>query len=97
MIVLLSPALDKPHAELKKATQQFEAHFLHTLLSEMRKTVPESTLVPESGQQRAIFQDMLDQTTADSMSQRGDFGLADMLYKQMAPTLGPEAASDKSR
>lgn len=97
MTVQLSPVLDRPHAELKKATQQFEAHFLHTLLQEMRKTVPESNLVPESGQQRTIFQDMLDQTMADSMSQRGDFGLADLLYKQMAPTLGPEAAPDESR
>ena len=85
--------LDKKHAELKKATQQFESYFLHELLKEMRKTVPKDTLIKDDGDGQQIFKDMMDQTLADSMSQRGDLGMAAMLYTQLAPTLGDASKS----
>ena len=82
------PALDKAHLDLKKATQQFEGYFLHQLLTEMRKTVPDDKLLADDGNSKQIFQDMMDQTLADQMSSRGDLGLANMMYDLVGPTLG---------
>lgn len=80
--------LDKAHQDLKKATQQFEGYFLHELLKEMRKTVPDDKLLADDGHGQEIFKDMMDQTLADSMSHRGDLGMAKMMYDQLAPALG---------
>ena len=83
---------DKPHRDLQKATQQFEGYFLHELLKEMRKTIPDDKLLADDGHGKEIFQDMMDQTLSDSMSSRGDLGMAKMMYDQLAPGLG--AATD---
>lgn len=83
--------MDKAHMDLKKATQQFEGYFLHQLLKEMRKTVPADGLLADDGQGKEIFQDMMDQTLSDSMSSRGDLGMAKMMYDQLAPRLGAVA------
>ncbi len=90
--------LDKPHQQLKRATEQFEGFFLHQLLAEMRKTVPKDTLLGDDANQGEIFRDMLDQTLADTMSRRGDFGLGKMMYDQLSPTLGsPQENGDARR
>lgn len=89
------PVLDKPHAALKKATEQFESYFLHQMLQEMRKTVPQDPLLKDDGDQQKIFQDMLDQKLSDSISQRGDFGLGKMLYDQLKGSLAPAAPAVK--
>ena len=81
------PALDKAHLDLKKATQQFEGYFLHELLKEMRKTVPDDKLLADDGNGKQIFQDMMDQTLSDKMSSRGDLGMAQEMYDQLAPAL----------
>jgi Rod binding domain-containing protein len=80
--------LDKPHQQLKVATQQFESYFLHQMLQEMRKSVPKDEELQDSGDQQKIFQDMLDQTLSDSMAKRGDLGIGKMLYDQMKNSLG---------
>lgn len=90
------PALDKEHRDLKKATQQFEGYFLHELLKEMRKTVPDDKLLGDQGHGQEIFRDMMDQTLSDSMSSRGDVGIAKMMYDQLAPGLGDEPSKPKT-
>ncbi len=87
------PRLDKKHQDLKKATQQFEGYFLHELLKEMRKTVPKDTLLGDDGHGQEIFQDMMDQTLSETMSERGDLGMAKMMYDQLAPALGGATAA----
>lgn len=87
------PALDKKHLDLKKATQQFEGYFLQELLKEMRKTVPEDKMLPDDGHGQQIFRDMMDQKLSENMSSRGDLGMAQMMYDQLSPTLGPIAGS----
>jgi flagellar protein FlgJ len=89
-----APVSDKKHADLKKATQQFEAYFLDELLKEMRKTVPKDTLLKDQSNQQEIFRDMMDQDMADNMSKRGDFGLGKMMYDQLSASLGEEAPKD---
>jgi len=81
---------DKRHLDLKKATQQFEGYFLHELLKEMRKTIPDDKLLGDDGHGQEIFKDMMDQTLSEKMSQRGDLGMAKMMYDQLAPSLGGE-------
>jgi flagellar protein FlgJ len=88
-----SATLDKPHQQLKQACQQFEGYFLDMMFKEMRKTVPSDPLLGDQDNQQQIFTGMMDQTLADAMSQRGDLGLSQMLYNQMAPTLGTTASS----
>ena len=82
------PALDKKHLDLKKATQQFEGYFLHELLKEMRKTIPQDKLLGDDRHGQEIFRDMMDQTLSESMAKRGDLGMAQMMYNQLAPGLG---------
>ena len=92
------PATDKAHLDLKKATQQFESYFLNELLKEMRKTVPQDKLLGDDGNGRQIFQDMMDQKLSDNMAGRGDLGMAQMMYDQLAPSLGsaPQTLSPKT-
>ena len=89
-----SKELDKAHKDLKQSCQQFEAYFTDLMLKEMRKTVPQNDMLGEQSNQRAIFQDMMDQTLADHMSQRGDMGLAQMMYNELAPSLSTKKASE---
>ncbi len=88
------PPTDKKHKDLQKATQQFEGYFLHELLKEMRKTVPDDKLLADDGNGKQIFQDMMDQTLSEKMSSRGDLGMAQMMYNQLAPSLGPDTNLD---
>ena len=76
------PALDKAHTDLKKATQQFEGYFLHQLLTEMRKTVPDDNLLADDGNSKQIFQDMMDQ-------------MYDQLAPSLGPTLLGKTADNK--
>lgn len=87
----LPAALDPAHAKLKKATEGFEAYFLHQLLTEMRKTVPKDGEIKDEAHQEETFRDMMDQSLADTLSKHGDLGLGQMLYRQLAPTVGTPA------
>lgn len=90
------PTLDKAHTDLKQACQKFEGYFLDMMFQEMRKTVPQSGLLKDQSHEQQIFTGMMDQTVADAMSQRGDLGIAQMLYNQLAPALGETPAADRS-
>ncbi len=93
-------ALDPAHAKLKKATEGFESYFLHQLLVEMRKTVPKDTETKDDAHQEETFRDMMDQTLADTISKRGDFGLGKMMYDQLSNSVGapaPQAKVDTRR
>ena len=86
-------------ADLKKACQQFESYFLDLMFKEMRKSIPKDTLIKDDAGQEQTFQEMMDQKVSDTMSERGDFGLAKMMYSQLtrsdivtadgAPVLAP--------
>ena len=73
---------DGSDEELEKATQQFEALLLNMMIREMRKTVPEATLFPDS-MAKELFTDMLDEKIADSMAERGGIGISRMLFDQL--------------
>lgn len=79
-------------AKLKTVCQDMEAVFLNLLLSKMRDTVPENTLMGNSSAEKMI-QSMLDGEITKDMAKAGGMGLADMLYRQLAPAVGVENKS----
>ena len=67
--------------ELKKACENFESVFTYQLLKSMRSTVDKCELF-HGGQGEEIYQEMLDQELAGSMSGGGRNSIANMLYEQ---------------
>jgi len=64
-----------------KVAQDFEALFVNQMLKSMRNTVPKDENM-SSG--RRIFTEMLDEQIANTASRTGNFGLAQMIYKELA-------------
>jgi len=69
-------------AELKDACQQFEELMLGILYKSMKATIQRSELVPESPGSE-IYEQWQDEALMKKISERGTFGLADMMYKQL--------------
>jgi flagellar protein FlgJ len=85
-------AVTTPNAaqrKLKDAAQQFESFFVGYLLKEMRKGSASDEkgglFTPSEGEK--VFRDMMDDETARSISKTGQLGMADLLYKELAPSL----------
>lgn len=73
----------KDETQLKEACQQIEALFIHQLISQMRKGVPQNGLLPPSTATK-IYRDMLDTEYSKEMAKSPDnLGLAAMLYKDL--------------
>ena len=74
--------------QLKAAAQQFEAVFLRQMIGSMRQASLAEDDLLSGGQAAEQFRDMSDSKLADSMSQKGSFGIAEMLLKQFDNSLG---------
>jgi hypothetical protein len=68
---------------LYEQCRDFEAIFAKMMLKEMRATVDKTGLV-SGGWAEDIFQDMLDDQYSKSMAKTANFGLADLLYRQLS-------------
>ena len=79
---LKQPNRNNP-ADIKKVCQQFEAIFIRTLIKNMRATVPDSGLL-EKNAGREVFEEMMDGEIANQATRKGDFGIAEILYRQLA-------------
>ena len=66
--------------ELRQAAQAFEAVFIRQLIGSMRTAKLADDMF--GSQATDQFRDMADARLADTMSQRGTFGIADMLVAQ---------------
>ncbi len=67
---------------LKKLTQEFEAIFLHQLLSVMRESVGSDGIFEESAGQD-IYMSMMDQAVARALAMQGGIGLAAPLLRHL--------------
>jgi peptidoglycan hydrolase FlgJ len=77
---LSSAAQDK---KLRQACADFESIFFSNLFKEMRRTIPQSGLLPPSPG-KDMYQMMLDQKIAEDLSKRGEgMGLQKLLYEQL--------------
>jgi flagellar protein FlgJ len=68
-------------AQIRKTAQQFEAIFVRQMLSAARKSSFGDTVTSSKGADS--FVDMQDSRFADIASQKGAFGLAHMIEKQL--------------
>ena len=75
------PGTASVDAKKWKAAQDFEAMFIHQMLKSMRNTVPKDE---EMSNGRRIFTEMLDEQIANTASRTGNFGLAQIIYKELA-------------
>lgn len=82
MDVIRTPHLDDG-ARQEKALKELEGVFLHLLLKEMRKSVPEGGLLGDSPAQK-MFQEMLDEVYAQKMADSGQLGIAKSMADQIA-------------
>jgi peptidoglycan hydrolase flgJ len=83
---LMSDA-DVQAKKLREACEGFEAMFLSMMYKQMRATVPESGLFGKKSNAIKIFEDMRDTELMNAAAKSGGIGLADMMYKQLSPTV----------
>ena len=62
---------------------QFEELMLGILYKSMKSTIQRSDLVPEAPG-RDIYEQWQDEALMKKIAERGTFGLADMMYKQLS-------------
>lgn len=79
----------KKSDKLQKTTQDFEAVFIGMMLKQMRKSVAGQNALFGSSSEAKIYQDMMDDATAQRMSKTGTFGLSKVLFNTMSKTLPP--------
>ena len=75
--------------ELMDACKQFEAYFVEQMFKEMMKTIPESeTSSSYTSNLMNYYKDNMVQEIANSSTEQGGLGLAQMLYEQMKRNYG---------
>ncbi len=73
--------------QLKEACAGFEAIFLHTMLKNMRQSLPGDAVFNESNTSN-IYQSMYDQYLADNLSKgSSSLGVKEFLYEQLKDSL----------
>ena len=77
--------------KVKEASRQFEAVLLRKILGEARKPVLSSP--GENSNVSDIYNDMINNQMADSISRSGGFGLAKSLQTQLVHQILPKTAS----
>ena len=80
---------------MRQAAQAFEAVFVRQLLGSMRNAKLADD--PFGSQATEQFRDMADSRLADSMSEQGTFGIADMLLAQFRNRAGTNANNGSDR
>jgi len=71
------------HGELEKACRDFESLFVNYMMKQMRETIPKDGLFGNS-QAEQIYNSMLDQEVAKTISKQRGMGLAALMYNQMS-------------
>ena len=84
-----APGSQSPQS-MRQAAQAFEAVFIRQLIGSMRNAHLADD--PFGSQATEQFRDMADSRLADSMSEQGTFGIADMLLAQFRNRAGTQSA-----
>lgn len=75
--------------EVKEAATKFEAFFVHYLIKQMRKTVPQGELM-SGGRGEEVFRNFFDQEIADRASERQEFGITKLMVARLMDNLSGE-------
>jgi Rod binding domain-containing protein len=89
--------LESDKVKLKKATHEFEAFFMSSMLKSMRQTIPKSDAnggVGDSGLGKDIYQSMFDEELSRRMADSSRGGLADILYQNLVKRIESKYASE---
>ena len=81
---------------LRAASKEFEAIFVYQMISAMRQTIGENSMMPKSNGEE-IFEGMLDEEWSKKLAgTNGPGGLAEILYRQLSRQMGlePETAGE---
>jgi peptidoglycan hydrolase FlgJ len=71
------------NSDLYKQCQDFESIFVKQMLDSMNQTIDKSGML-DNGMGQDIFNDMLYDEYAKSMSKTANFGIADTMYRQLS-------------
>ena len=75
---------------LRAASKEFEAIFVYQMISAMRQTIGENTMMPKSNGEQ-IFEGMLDEEWSKKLAgTHGPGGLSQVLYRQLSRQMGLE-------
>ena len=77
----VNPAADKQQAEIKSMAADFEAIFVRQMLATMRSSSLGDGLFDGQGMEQ--FRDMQDAKVAESVAEKGVFGIAQMLTRHL--------------
>ncbi|MBN1525152.1 MAG: rod-binding protein [Spirochaetales bacterium] len=80
----------KQDPKLYEVCVEFESIFIKQMLSTMKKTVHKNEML-HGGQAEEIFEDMLYDEYSKSMAKNANFGLADMVYRDLITRKTPES------
>ncbi len=85
-------SLDQRKAKLKKVTQEFESVFVGMMFKQVRKSMQgENSLFGKSPESK-LYQEMMDDTFAQRISESGSMGLGTTLYKRLSAIVFPDEA-----
>ena len=82
------PQANAKREQLKAAAQAFEAVFLRQMIGSMRQASLAEDDLLSGGRAAEQFRDMSDAKLADSMAEKGQFGIAELLLKQFDASMG---------
>ena len=80
----------KQKTRAAKATQDFEAVFLGMMLKQMHKSMAGDNALFGKSPEAKVYQDMMDDTLATTLSRSGTFGLGKAMMKSLSHTLPPD-------
>ena len=88
--------IEQRREALRESAKQFEAVFVHQMISAMRKTVSESSLMPKSNGQK-IFEGMLDEEWSKKLvNKSGPGSLSEILYRQLSTHMGLDEVEEST-
>ena len=86
--VLESAINNNDTSEIRKAAIEMESFFINQMFQAMRRTVPEPQGIFEESNAQRIWQEMMDEETANQLAAGGGLGIADALYEQLKRAAG---------
>jgi peptidoglycan hydrolase FlgJ len=81
-----SPSVAKPDPSLRKAAEGFEAVMVRQMIASMRKAKLADAMFGSSATDN--FRELADARTAESIAKLGQFGIANLIEKQLSPPEG---------
>ena len=79
--------LDAEHLRLRKATHEMEGWFVGMLLKKMDDDASKGGIFGQ-GSDAQMYRQMFDEALGMEIGKQGAFGIADVLYRELAPDLG---------